>query len=348
MSHRAESGSLLSARSPAQQQSNMKSLQALALSLLAALAVHTVMTWPLVCSLTDGIPSSAHDIEKNHSRAMLHGDHLQLLYFFWMGGDMVLGETPAFQDIYQFNTGSDADRAQVRTYFAPFSFFYLAGQLLSGHAFGINLAGFMATWLILFFTWGLCRRYTSNSWIALAAALAGTTTSYRWATLMNGSPTGYALTWIPAVFWGLDCAIRDKSWKGAVLAGLAFLCLASGDIQAFFFGALATPAFCAFSYFSDPNREPMRIQSLLHTGLRLLPPAGLALLGFLYIRSLTAGISQTGFKEGRSLAEVALYSPMLSGLWSHARLGSSNDIYLGFVIPALLLAGIAVPDSSTA
>ena len=173
----------------------MRSIQAFAISLLVSLVVHVVMTWPLVGHLTEGIPSSAHDIEKG-PRAMMHGDHLQLLYFFWLGGDMLLGETPPFLDIYQFNTGSDADREKIRTFFAPFSLFYFAGQLMGGRAFGINLAGFISTWLILFFTWGLCRRYTSNPWIALVAALAGITTSYRWATLMNGSPTGYALTWI--------------------------------------------------------------------------------------------------------------------------------------------------------
>ena len=78
--------------------SDMRSIQAFAISLLVSLVVHVVMTWPLVGHLTEGIPSSAHDIEKG-PRAMMHGDHLQLLYFFWLGGDMLLGETPPFLDI---------------------------------------------------------------------------------------------------------------------------------------------------------------------------------------------------------------------------------------------------------
>ena len=318
----------------------MTPIHRIAISLLASLAVYAVMSWPLIRFIDEGIPSSAHNIEKDNVRAMMHGDHLQLQYMFWLAGDMIRGNTPAFHDVYEFNTGSDADREQVRTYFAPFSTLSLLGQWVGGRAFGINFAGFMSIWLTLFFTWGLCQRYTECSCAALAAAIIGICTLYRWSTLLNGSPTGYALTWVPAIWWGLDCAIRDRSWTGSLLAGVSFLFLSFGDVQAFFFAGLAAPFFCLFSFCYGIRADSLRPKSLMQVGVRLLPTVALAATGFAYTKHLTSGILETKLQHGRQLGEVALYSPVWAGLWSHANLGISNDIYIGYVVPGVLLLGL--------
>ena len=88
----------------------MKLRRTLLLSFLITLIVWVLFTWPLPLYLFTGIPSGAKNVEKHHVRTMIAGDHLQLLYHFWLAGDMACGRTPLFHDVYQFNAGDDKER----------------------------------------------------------------------------------------------------------------------------------------------------------------------------------------------------------------------------------------------
>ena len=82
-------------------------------SLLVALAVWTVFSWPLVLHVGSAIPSGiTTGLAPKEILPMEPGDHLQLLYHFWLFSDMVGGHTPWFHNLYEFNTGDDAARLE--------------------------------------------------------------------------------------------------------------------------------------------------------------------------------------------------------------------------------------------
>jgi hypothetical protein len=70
------------------------------LSILIAVAVWSCFSWPLPRHVTTGIPSAARNVEKDNHRDMIAGDHLQLLYHFWLLSDMIRGRTPWFHNLY--------------------------------------------------------------------------------------------------------------------------------------------------------------------------------------------------------------------------------------------------------
>ena len=81
----------------------MTNARRLLLTLLVTLSVATLFTWPLPTLVTDGIASSGRNVEQPPARAMIAGDHLQLLYQFWLFGDMLRGHTPFWHNVYEFN-----------------------------------------------------------------------------------------------------------------------------------------------------------------------------------------------------------------------------------------------------
>jgi hypothetical protein len=87
---------------------NRKTLYVLALIFFVML--WAVFSWPLGKHLFTGIPSSGTNLEKGNVIRMVPGDHLQLLYNFWLAKDMMSGDTPLFYNLYEFNTGSDEAR----------------------------------------------------------------------------------------------------------------------------------------------------------------------------------------------------------------------------------------------
>ncbi|MFH0879429.1 MAG: hypothetical protein V2A34_06920, partial [Lentisphaerota bacterium] len=172
-------------------------LKTVALTFLVTTLVWAVFCWPLPRHLSDGITMSSRNIEKGHARTMIRGDHLQLLYHFWLFGDWIRGNSPFSKNVYEFNTGGDEDRTEAHPYFMPFCFLYAAGEFAAGRAFGWNFTVFMTLWLSYLFTVLLLLRYTNRSLAAYAAALISMLLPYRWLTLLGGSPTGFAMTCVP-------------------------------------------------------------------------------------------------------------------------------------------------------
>ena len=126
-------------------------------------------------------------------------------------------------------------------YYFPFSLVYALSALSGGRAFGWNITGFISLWLTFFLTWLLIRRYTNETWLAACAALIAITLPFRWINLCGGSPAGFAMMWIPAIFLGIDLAVRDGRSAGGMLAGFSLLFASWTDTHVFFFGALAAP-----------------------------------------------------------------------------------------------------------
>lgn len=309
------------------------------ISILVVLAIWTFFAWPLPRYLGEGISSASLNIEKGSTRAMIPGDHLQFLYQFWLTGDTIKGHTPLFINPYEFNVGNDADGAFRGTYYAPFSLFYAAGEVIGGRAFGYNFNQLVTMWIMFFFTWLLVRRYSKEDWISLGAATVGLSIPYSWITMFDGSPTGLTMMWVPIIFWALDVMIAErKVWAGAV-AGLG-ICLAESDTHVFFFSLLAAPAWCAVSYlFHYPVQWPSRAlcRSFLKAGLPLMIFLGVAAWQIWYVRHSVQ--DTTLATTSRSIEEIRAGSPMLSGMVRLSNIGEGRKIYVGGYLMALLAAG---------
>ena len=311
----------------------------LGLSFLITLVVWMIFTWPLPQYVTDGIPAAHGRVEAQDARYMIPGDHLQLLYYFWIFGDMLRGDTPWFYNLYEFNTGDDEARYDRSTYYFPFSLFYAAFEPIGGRAFAFNATGFIGLWLTYLFTWLLVRRYVKNEWIAGSLALVGILLPFRWFAFLGGSPTGYGMTWVPLLLLGLDHAVRNNRISGGWIAGLAIVLSFSSDVHVFFFNVLIIPAWCVVALAAREEfdwRVPAAWRALV---IALLPAAVLAIATVLYSRAGSLDLADTHMAEGRELVEVMGFSPDRKGLFAWEEHPISSQIYVGYTIIALLLAG---------
>ena len=272
---------------------------------------------------------------------MVNGDHLQLHYFYWLFSDMVKGDTPWFHNLYEFNTGVDADRYSVGNYNIPFSPVYFAWDLIGSPAFAWNMLAFTTIWLTMLATWLLLRRFVREP-IAFLLALVAITLPYRYIALFGGSPMGHAMLWPPLIILGLDMAVRDLSFKGGLLAALVLLSAYYNDTRVFLFSVLTSPLWCFLALLrrEEPSWTKPRYWGAV--ALRLLPFAavvgGLILAG---MRVKAEKFSQTALAGGRELSEVAQFSPEPTGLVEWFTFGKDAHAFIGFVLPLLCLAGLA-------
>jgi hypothetical protein len=311
----------------------------LLISLLVTLGIWLVFSWPLPRHVGSAIPAGGTSgLTRPPAAPMQSGDHLQLLYHFWLFSDMLGGRTPWFHNLYEFNTGDDAGRVEPGSYYFPFSLFFAAGQALDGPALGWNLSGFLALWLTYLGTLLLARRYTADPWIAALAALLAITLPYRWINLAGGSPTGFAMMWVPWLMLGLDQAARESRVRGGLLAGLAILMASWGDTHVFYFSALLIPCWSALALLGRPQLPGRDVRGWLRLGLAFTPAAAGAGAAFLCSKLMTRHIGSTRSAAGRTLDEVRLFSPRTEGFWTWHESGVSNHIYVGFALLLVLLA----------
>ena len=190
----------------------------------AGMLLWACMTRPLICHFGSAIPyNERHPPETPAVSEIVPGDHIQLLYHFWLCRDMLFGKTPAFSNVYEFNTGDDGARRHFDPYYIPFSVVYALVSSMFGHAAGWNAAGLFAFLLGLFGLFALARRHVKSDAFAGMVAVVAAAFPYRWITVLGGSPTGFASCLVPWLLFGLDEAVRDKRPSGGFIAGLLLL-----------------------------------------------------------------------------------------------------------------------------
>jgi len=323
----------------------MKLPARLLVSFVTALAVWLLFSWPLPKYTFTGIAASSENVEIGSVRKMIQGDHLQFMYYLWLGADMMSGHTRPLHNLYQFNTGNDDERFQLRPFYLPSSFTFWLLSAIGGKAFGYNATGFLSIWLIYLFTWLLARRYAQNELVAAAAAFVAVFLPYTWIPLLGGSPAGLAAMWVPALLLSLDITVRDQKLSGGFMAGLALLMTYCSDVQVFFFACLMVPFWGLLALLHTERFRWKSIADYMRLALVLLPLLGAVLLSMLmgYARKATV-MSGSTMGRGRSWNEAALYSPSdwtAFFTWKPEP-GALHHIYVGFLIPAIVLAGIVV------
>ncbi len=322
----------------------MKIKHMLLISFFVTLIAGAVFTWPLPRYLFSGIPASSTNVEKGNVRRMIEGDHLQMLYNYWIFSDMLTGQTPFWHNIYEFNTGDDSARKYIGPDLLPYSLVFTAGYLIGNRAFAWNLLCFTSVWMSYFLCWLLVRRYTRESFASALGALLILYLPYRWASLLGGSPTGISMLLVPLLFLGIDLAVRDGRLIGGVLAGCAMIIASWNDAHIFFMGMLAAPGWCLIAFIKKENMRWLCWKDWFHMALALLPFALIA--GYPVIQSQLAvsggAIESTTIEDGRSMREVGLFSPRPEGLFDWIASGHENSIFIGWLIPGLLVLGLVL------
>ena len=316
-------------------------------ALLLGICFWAVMTWPLPQHMSGGIGAAAvrhnwHDASV--PRMMVPGDHLQLLYRFWLLQDMLVGETPPLLNVYEFNYRGDSDRYQPGFFYIPFSLCYAAMSPWLGQALAWNLVGLLSIFISAWAGFRWARRYSGNDPTpALMAALCCAAFPYRIHNLMGGSPAGFAMMWVPLLLYGLDRAIQDLRLSGGFVAGIALLFAAWTDMQVFAFCALLaaawTPIAIILGHFRGNKREgrlPWR------RGLVVFSPAlVMGALGAVSLFCVKRAIDASkDMSAGRTIGEVAKFSPRVPDLFRfwipHPR---GELVYLGVLAIVVILAG---------
>jgi len=340
-------------------------------SFIITLLIWTWFSWPLPRYFAAGIPAAAH-IEPAEVQPLIPGDHLQFMYYCWLAGDMVAGKTPLFCNLYEFNTGeafakpSEAmlpggnpkaglakegeEKCGYRpdAYYFPFSLVYAAAASIGGRAFGWNLTGFISLWLTFFLTWLLVRRYARPDWVAGCAAIIAVILPFRWLNLCGGSPAGFACVWIPAIFLGIDLAVRDGKSAGGILAGISILFACWTDQHIFFFGTLAAPCWALVAISAGLNADKKWQNSWQQIFTALLPiplflGGALAFPALMQIFAGTAAANQylSASVGPRLWREIALYSPHAEDFLGWVPAGTASaHIYIGVAVLAFLTAGM--------
>jgi len=303
-----------------------------------ALAGWAWFSWPLPLHVTTGIPHSSRDSEQPPVRRMVPGDHLQLLYHFWLAADMARGHTPWMRNPYEFNTGEDL-RCEPSEYYFPFSAVFALGDAIGGRALGWNLTGALSLLLTLLLTWQLARRYVDRSDLALAGSVISIVLPYRWISLLGGSPTGFDMVLVPMLWLGLDIAIRDHRARGGLLAGLATCFAAGSDPHVFFFSILSLPAWCIVAFTASRAAVPTPPLQLAAKARALAPLAVLGLGTLALTMKRSQALATTDMEGGWGMRELARFSPQPHGLWSWAADGIGDQIFIGVALPALLTIG---------
>ena len=316
--------------------------QKLNLSLLVVgLALWAFMTWPLPRHFGTAIAYKMRRMPNEPALSeIVPGDHIQLLYHFWLCRDMLAGRTPAFTNIYEFNTGDDASRRRVDPYYIPFSLVYAAVSAPFGHAAGWNTAGLFAAFLAFFGYFALSRRFSDSDFTAFLCAVMASAFPYRWITYLSGSPTGFAACLVPWIIMGLDRAVRDGSAAGGLTAGIAFFFSYCSDLHVFYFAALLAPAWCLFSLVSDETPKHFGKDRLLSIVKALAPVAVLAGAAVALAMTTSGSLGDSTMSGGRRLSELKLFSAVFSGLFRWQHLGPSNHIFAGTGLAILFAAAL--------
>lgn len=340
----------------------LKKIFTIALLVTIPIALYFYFMAPIGECFSTGIPYTSYSngttivegVPKIKATELVQGDHLQLQYHFDLFSKMLKGDIPAFHNLYEFNTGSDADRKIIDPYYIPFSFTYAIAQFFSTDAFAWNFSQLLSAICSFIFLYLIVSRFTSKETLkitCIAITIIAMTVPYRWVNLAGGSPTGFGMALVPGVFLGIDMAIRDKRFGGGLLAGVLTFLLYCTDLHCFFFSVCATPGYCILSWLyradkgSDiiPNKK-----DIIYLTKNLIPIPLACLCAMIFAMKLSESYTTTDVAGGRSLEELHIHSPVIEGLvdYTFPHFGSMHFnigwILVGLIILACITSIVAV------
>ncbi len=310
-------------------------------AIVAILAIYlTVVIWPLPRYFTRGIPSSSTNIESPCARNMISGDHLQINYFYWIFSDMLKGKTRFLYNVYEFNTGDDDQRYAPGGYNVPYSFFYFVGNLTGNRSMAWN---FMLTSMALLsgiFCYLYLRQLLVSRALALGLACVHIGFPYRWISTMGGSPTGISMVCVPLLALGVHLFVAKRRWTGYLIALAALLIVHANEHHVFLFGVLTLPLPSLIAIFH--GRAHVLDRSGREWGEVVLRLAALMTIivgmGLHMLFGINEALEGSTVASGRSLKEVAGFSPQAVGLFRWLENGVNAHAFIGIGAILFLLA----------
>jgi hypothetical protein len=212
----------------------------------ALLLLAVVFTWPLTRHLTTDVLYT-HQAHPGYERVPIaQGDHLQLLYFFWLFGDSVEQGRVPLTDHYEFRDGS------------PPAFFFQP-SLLPLLTFLLSPLGLIASYNILtllsFVAAGLSahllfRLEVDDRWGAFAGALVVALFPYRVAQLA-GHAIGFLSFLIPLYLYCFERSLRAaRPSRWVVASGVTFFFAGAMEFHLIYYLTLLLGFYLPFRFVS--------------------------------------------------------------------------------------------------
>lgn len=319
----------------------MSTRKQFALSLFLASAVYLVFSWPLPVYLTEGIPYTARQAAEGGGRYEVMGDHLQLLYHFWLPSEWFTGGTPLGYDLYQFNRGDDDGLTFPVTDYLPFTAIFTLCHLFFSLAASWNLVQFLAYGLAIFWMVRLLDIYKLPQPVVWPLAVMATAFPYQWACLFGGSPTGFAMMTVPMFFYGIELAVRRRSWRGGALSSVAIVIAFWTDTHVLLFSYLMGPLWVVLTAIHDEDFHWRSTKSWTGRMVALLPLLGMALLTMLLRLQTKKRFDEDAVVGGGwSWSILANFSPSPRSLFLWQSTRHDFHTYLGVLILTLLATSL--------
>lgn len=304
-------------------------------------AASLVYSWPLPERMFDAIPYAYDQDPARETAFMFQGDHLQAYYHFRLLKDAFLGRIEFFSNPYEFAT--EHQPRLPSTSFLPLSVLYLPFSFISGVlAYNVFLLMAFAAGGLAMYLWA--KELTGSRMGALAAAVVFNLVPLRQVELFGGHPSGHAIFLFPLTLFFFDRAVRLKSVPSSALGGACALVLA---LQYNFFSYFLLMLLMVYI----PWRLIPAVAKALRSGMPGVELSRLAVAGVPFAAGILAAIgwmfyfktkmvSTAAFESGRTMGEVALFSPPLSAAWDP---GTNWSVYLGIPFAAAVAAAIWIP-----
>jgi hypothetical protein len=307
------------------------------------LVLYVIFSWPLMTHSDSAIPYTSRQASPEAPRYQVMGDHLQLLYHFWLPAEWAKGTTRFGYDLYQFNRGEDDTRSFPVTDYLPFTAVFALFHLVLSQAASWNLVQLITLCLALFWMWRLLQLYEASDRIALPLSLMAVAFPYQWACLFGGSPTGFAMMTVPMFFYGIEKALRQGSWSGGSWAMAALLTAFWTDTHVLLFSYLFGPlwALLVLIHARDfPWHNWKRVWGRVAT---LLPLLGMVLLTmFLRLQTKKRFDEDAVVGGGWSWDMLKHFSPSPKALFLWQSDRHDFHIYLGGVFVVLLMVSVVM------
>ncbi|MGK7345821.1 MAG: hypothetical protein ACNS63_08425 [Candidatus Nitrospinota bacterium M3_3B_026] len=304
-------------------------------------AASLVYSWPLPERLFDAIPYAYNQDPARETAFMFQGDHLQAYYHFRLLKDAFLGQIEFFSNPYEFST--EHQLPLPSTHFLPLSVLYLPFSFISGVlAYNVFLLMAFAAGGLAMYLWA--KELTGSRIGALVAATVFNFVPLRQVELFGGHPSGHAIFLFPLTLFFFDRAVRLKSVNSSAMGGLCALVLA---LQYNFFSYFLLMFLMAYI----PWRLAPAIAKALRSGMPGVELSRLMIAGVPFAAGILAAIgwmlyfktkivSGAAFESGRTMGEVALFSPPLSAAWDPV---TNWSVYLGIPFAAAAAAAAWIP-----
>lgn len=203
-----------------------------------------LFTWPLARHFGTDVLYT-HEAAPGYERVPIaQGDHLQLLYLFWLLGDSLREGRSVLSDPYQFQTGGPSGFFFQPSLLPLLTLLFSPLGLVAAYN-TLTVLSFAASGIAVYL---LVRLETTDRCAALAGALVAALFPYR-VTQLSGHANGFLTFLVPLYLYCFERSLRGARWVGwAFAAGAAFFFSGAMEFHIVYYFALFLGAYLPFRF----------------------------------------------------------------------------------------------------